>query len=368
MKGKQWPALVITGAVLCGLAALAAGGSSTDPLISLGYLNGTYSPQVLGQAESRMEDKLAGDYQAAADELQEKQNAYLAQAGELEGGWSYSDLFQRQTYKRGDTVTVPTGSGFLLIAGAASAGAEGGQVVDVTAGTAASNVANLVSGHRYLAAEGATVTVTVLSDAAYLAPQGYYKGQLSSWETLPFLDIQSTDWYYEYVHYVCDAGLFLGTGDDQFSPNLSMTRGMLATVLYRLAGSPSLDGQTGESFSDVPGDAWYAEPVAWASSAGVVKGLGDGTYGPDDLVTREQMALMLYRYADSYAGISVDATGELDGFADGDTTSSWAREALSWAVGTGIITGRDGSRLDPVGTASRAEVATMLQRFEKLLT
>jgi hypothetical protein len=366
---KKWlTALVVTGAVLCGLAALAAGGSASDPLISLGYLTGTYSPQILGQAESQMEDKLAGDYQKAADDLQKKQSAYLAGIGEVEDGWSYSELFQRQAYKRGDTVTIPAGSGFYMMAGAASVGAEGGEVVDVTAGTSSAAIASLAAGHRYLAAEGATVTVTILSDAAYLAPQGYYQGQLSTWETLPFLDIQSTDWYYEYVHYVCSAGLFLGTEADRFSPNLSMTRGMLATVLYRLAGSPGLDGQGGEQFADVPADAWYSEPVAWASSTGVVKGLGDGNYGPNDLVTREQMALMLYRYASSYAGISVELQGDIDGFSDGAATSSWAREALSWAVGAGIISGKDGGRLDPVGTASRAEVAAMLQRFSKLLS
>ena len=152
----------------------------------------------------------------------------------------------------------------------------------------------------------------------------------------------ATHWASEAVDYVVSEGLFNGTSDTTFSPDASMTRAMFFTVLARLDGVDTTGGAT-----------WYEKAMAWA----VAEGITDGT-NPEATITREQLAVMLYRYAGSPA-----AEGSLTGFADAASVSAWAQDAMEWAVAEGILTGKNGSALDPQGTASRAEVATMLMRF-----
>lgn len=367
MKKRRIAVLAAAALILCALAALAAGGTGSDPLISLGFLTNTFAPQALEKAGARADEKLGEGYRSAAAELQKKQEAYLARIGQTDGAWLSADGFESKSVGRGGGIDLPAGSGFLFLAGTASAFSEGGELVDVTAGTAHAGAAGLVPGHRYLAAEGAIVTVTAASDAALVAPQGFYSLRAGEAEATPFTDILSTAWYYGYVHYVYGAGLFQGVSQSEFSPGAFMTRGMLATVLYRLAGQPALAEEGGvASFSDVPADAWYAGPVSWAAAHDIVKGTGDGSFLPGGNVTREQMALMLCRYAAGRLGLETPADGDLSVFSDAGETSGWAQEAISWAVGRGIITGRDGGVLDPGGTAGRAEVAAMLQRFAAL--
>ena len=135
-----------------------------------------------------------------------------------------------------------------------------------------------------------------------------------------------------------------------------MTRGMLATVLYRLAKEPETNA--GDLFNDVADGQYYTEAVAWAAGKGIVNGYGDGTFGPGNSITREQLAVMLWRYAGSPA-----SAGTLDGFNDRDKIHAWAADALAWAVEQKIVSGRGGGILDPIGQATRAEVAAMLMRY-----
>ena len=141
-----------------------------------------------------------------------------------------------------------------------------------------------------------------------------------------------------------------------------MTRAMMATVLHRLAGTPAGSGAAG--FADVTAERWFANAVSWAADSGVVTGVGGGRFDPDGLVTREQMAVMLYRMA-AYLGLDTAVQGVLSGFSDSGEVSSWAEAALAWAVGADILQGEDG-RLMPQGTASRAEIAAVLMRFDAL--
>jgi hypothetical protein len=183
-------------------------------------------------------------------------------------------------------------------------------------------------------------------------------------ETTPsFTDVSAGAWYYDAVCFVAKNGYFEGTGNGQFTPNGSMNRAMVATVLYRMAGSPETTGTS--SFSDVAQGQWYTTPIAWASSVGVVEGKGNGLYAPMASVTRQELATMLYRFVKQQS-MDVSAKGDLSSFTDSNKTASWAKEALEWAVGSGIITGKDNGILDPTGTATRAEVATMLMRLAKL--
>lgn len=174
-----------------------------------------------------------------------------------------------------------------------------------------------------------------------------------------FDDVPDSHWAFVAVKALTDKGVFQGV-DAQgrtFAPELPVTRASVAAMLYRLAGEPSAEG--GQSFADVAADSWCAPAVAWAAQAGIVTGY-DGRFDPDGYVTREQLAVMLYRYARAQGG------GTLASFADGDQVSNWAENAVYWAASQGILTGKPDSRIDPQGVASRAEVAVMLQRFVEL--
>ena len=178
----------------------------------------------------------------------------------------------------------------------------------------------------------------------------------------PFRDVLDTDWFYEDVLFAHEEGLLTGTAKRTFSPYANTTRAMMATVLWRMDGEP--DAASGSRFTDVAGGQWYSGAVAWADENGIVKGYGSGAFGTNDAVTREQFAAMLYRYA-QYSGRVIQTGNDLTSFKDAARVSSWAQDAMLWAVHNGIITGKPGKLLDPQGTATRAEIAAMLRRFVK---
>ena len=178
-------------------------------------------------------------------------------------------------------------------------------------------------------------------------------------KAMSFTDVKSDDWYYSSVRYAYDNGLFSGVSHESFGPGDSMDRSMLATVLYSLDGKPAA-GKSG--FSDVADGAWYADAVAWAAEHGIVSGVGGGAFTPGGTITREQLAVMLYRYA-QYKGYDVSKTADLSGYADQDKLSDWAAQAVQWACGSGLMNGRSAAQLAPEGTLTRAEAATMLKAF-----
>ena len=175
-----------------------------------------------------------------------------------------------------------------------------------------------------------------------------------------FTDVSPNDWYAEAVNYAVSNGLFLGISETEFGPNVSMSRAMLVTVLHRMAGAPNAGTA---NFADVPADAWYTQAVAWAAANGIVQGVSDSRFAPNVPVTREQMATILYRYA-NHAGVAGDGgSGSLDGFRDASAVSGYAVQAMGWAVDRGLISGVGDQRLSPGGSATRAQVAAILQRF-----
>ena len=174
-----------------------------------------------------------------------------------------------------------------------------------------------------------------------------------------FNDVSANDWFASAVDYVTGKGMMNGTADNTFSPKAHTTRGMVVTVLYRLENQPSTSAA---SFTDVASGAYYANAVAWANANGIVSGYGSGKFGPNDKVTREQLAAILYRYA-QYKKYDVSGAKSLDGYTDAQSVSSYAVPALQWANAAGVVTGKSGSKLDPKGYATRAEVAAMLMRF-----
>ena len=346
---------------LCGLAlaggALAAGLSSGDSLITLGYLNNTYIPQTVEDGAEQADEALTQVYEQAVGQLDDLADDYLSQVGVGTEG-SYSAAYVRQTLSMGDEITLEAGSGLLLEAGTLTVNG-GTTLVDVTDGAEVAAGARLTAGHRYLAAEG-QVALTVDSGAARLALQGSYQAAAGSGADMPFTDVSTYDWYCSAVAGAYARGLFAGTGDGStFSPDISMNRAMMMTVLFHLAGDPEGErSAAGTYFPDVAQGEWYDSYINWAAAQGVTAGYGDGTFQPERNMTRQEVVQFLYNFAKSYLGMTLDQRGDLSAFADADQVDDWGREAMSWAVGAGVI-----SSLGAQNVASRAEVATMLYNF-----
>lgn len=240
------------------------------------------------------------------------------------------------------------------------------------------------------AAQGETVTITTTPDAGYIlssltvtdkegrgvTASGLGGGKWSfvmpacgvtvavsftqaQQPALPFADVRQGDWFQQAVAYVYGAGLMNGTDAARFSPEGTTTRGMIVTILHRYEGTPAAGPS---AFHDVPAGAYYGPAVSWAAASGVVNGVEPGRFGPEEWITREQMAAILYRYA-QHKGLSVDGRADLSAYADGGQVSPYAVDAMAWAVHAGLISGVDSRTLQPGGSATRAQVAAILMRF-----
>lgn len=194
---------------------------------------------------------------------------------------------------------------------------------------------------------------------AWLLAVGLTVGTALPASAAAFSDVASDAWYAQAVGEVSDAGIMNGTTDTTFSPDEQVTRGMVVTVLWRLAGSPAAAAPA--AVPDVEDWYYYADAVAWAQAAGVATGLGNGTFDGGSIVTREQLSVFLYRYS-QYAGDEL-ASGVLDLYNDVDSVQSWALDGMAHAVGAGLITGTDEGNLEPAGPATRAQLAVILQRL-----
>ena len=249
-----------------------------------------------------------------------------------------------------------------------------------------------ISVDRY-ATEGDDVTITVSPDEAYLLDElnvtangkevevkdngdGTYTFKMPSadakivvtfaedpdWEPapeMPFVDVNEGDWFYDVVLYAYDNGLMTGVSATEFAPNQTTTRGMIVSMLARLEGVTSAEDA---GFADVAANDWYATAVNWAASVGVVNGYEDNTFRPNAPITREQMAAILYNYAD-YKGYDVSARADLSDYADAASISSWAEDVLAWANAEGLINGMTATTIDPQGATTRAQTAAMFERF-----
>ena len=210
---------------------------------------------------------------------------------------------------------------------------------------------------------GDAVAVTEQADGTYtfVMPNGQVTVTVTFEQApLPFPDVTEGDWFYDAVRYAYETGLMDGVGDNLFAPNSETTRAQLVTILYRLAGQPEPGGDSG--FSDVETGIWYTDAVAWATENGIVNGVSDTEFAPGDDITREQLAVILYRYA-AYQGYDVSQRADLSGFGDASSISGYAQEALSWAHAQGLVLGFEDGSLRPQGTASRAQIAAVLMRF-----
>jgi hypothetical protein len=221
------------------------------------------------------------------------------------------------------------------------------------------------------AAKRATFKTTHLS----LYAIGYDESLAATPWANPFFDISLSDWFYSDVEYAYVNGLMTGVSATEFAPTAKLSRAMLVTVLYRYASASVGDGvldvppSSSPAFSDVPSNQWYSDAISWAAANGIVTGVGDNKFAPDEYITREQFATVLFRFAKEQWSVgsgqwSVDGdAGDLAAYTDIDDISFWATDALAWAVSSGIIRGDGGGSLNPQNTATRAEAAAMLRRF-----
>ena len=186
-----------------------------------------------------------------------------------------------------------------------------------------------------------------------------------SQDSMPFIDVDENDWFYDAVAYAYENSLMAGTSGTTFSPDLTTTRAMIVTILYRLEDTPIVSG--GSDFTDVEIGQWYSDAIAWAAANNIVGGYGNGLFGPDDPITREQLAAILYRYA-QYKSYDTTASADLSRYTDLGQLSEWAQEAVAWANSEGIISGTSAVTLAPKDSATRAQAAAMMMRFCENIT
>ena len=210
---------------------------------------------------------------------------------------------------------------------------------------------------------GDPVAVTENADGTYTftMPNGQVTVTVTFAEApLPFPDVAEGDWFYDAVRYAYENGLMDGVGDNLFAPNSETTRAQLVTILYRLEGEPEVSGTSG--FTDVEAGTWYTDAVAWAAANGIVNGVSETEFAPGKDITREQLATILFRYAEA-KGYDVSARADLSAYPDADQIQSYATESVAWAVAEGLIQGFEDNTLRPAGNATRAQIATILMRF-----
>ena len=206
-----------------------------------------------------------------------------------------------------------------------------------------------------------TVTVTFKEEGKTTEDTDKEEGKDDEETTeLNFTDVKESDWFFKGVEYVVDKGIMSGVSENEFAPSGKLTRAMLVQMLYNMESRPACDAEN--AFMDVPVGQWYTDAVIWANDAKIVSGMGEGLFAPNMEITREQMVAMLYNYA-KYKGYDVTASADLSAFADTASVSAWAQPAMQWAVAEGYISGMGDSQLAPQGTATRAEIASVIMRF-----
>lgn len=359
MRNRIIAAVLLAAILVTGLgAALASPGTAEDPFVTLNYLTETYYPEMEQAMLEQAQKGTAQIEQDALNKLAALSSSYLADISS--SNKMYSDRFLRLTLARSEKLILSSGSSLQFEEGRVTLELTSGCLIDVTDGSSPIASGTLTAGHHYIAAENTSCIITAQSDAVYLSVRGYYALELTGIAYTPFVDIVAPVWYADSVLYAYEKGLVNGMTATTFAPATEMNRAMLATLLSRMAGVQGTPADAG--FTDVPPGVWYANGVNWAYSVGIVNGSTATTFDPLTSLSREQLAVFLYRYAANYLGKNTPCSGDLTRFPDADKVSGYAKDALSWAVGVGLVNGKDG-KLAPLDKTNRAEVATILHRF-----
>lgn len=336
--------------------AVLAAGRTDDPLISVSWLYETLMPrlrELLGREESGVE-RLANEYETRLDGI----SFDRSDASEDD-----TDKLALLTLREDDAVTLDEFACFLLMDGAAKLRCNGCEVIDLNAGAPCADGSWLTARHHYFVAEGSAAVIYIYSDA-----QGYLDGSCNR-ETdtvFPAADrYRDTEghWAEDSIGQMTEMGAVNGVEKHRFAPDIEVSRAMFVTVLCRLFGAE--DEPYKSVFSDVKDGDWYAPYVNWAAANNIVTGHNDGTFRPNDLLTREQMAAILVRCCEKFDFELPDEAGTA-GFTDAETVSDWARDAVELVRRSGLMGGRENGEFDPTGTATRAEMCAVFCRlYEK---
>lgn len=352
---KRFIAMILIFAVIaCGGYAFAAGGGASDPLISLSYLLETVQSAIISNTERETEEQVGDVVNDYIYRLEDAADFYTSDM-------SHAKQFVEISLEESAVLDLGRFACFMPTSGKMVMRVGEGDVIDISTGKTVSDGTLMTLNHKYFAAENAEAWVVSYSADASGFVDGYYSLGIAGGfgENEMFYDMFG-HWGEEYVYELYNLGVVNGVDDHRFSPNTTVTRGMLVTILGRVYGiNTNLYTETG--FSDVAIDKWYGPYVAWAQDTGIVEGYEDGTFKPESNITREQMALILMRFSNQVGAALREE--EAEAFADEDKISSWALDAVLYAQRTGLINGKDGNLFDPRGTATRAEMCTVTSRF-----
>ena len=350
--------LIVILLLLCmATASASSSGTVSNPLISLSYLDGAFVKSLKSDISLVLDDAMAG----ALNKLDEISRNYAR--------YSFAPGFTRISFSAGDTVMISMGSSFILLSGSATLTSVYGAVVNLSTGYEVAAGTRLTQFHRYFCTENTTAVITADVESSGQV-DGYYLTDtaVANRHHPVFRDVMENDWYYPAVDFVYGNNLFGGTSANTFSPAMPMTRGMFVTVLYRLEGEPETG--SGGQFGDVQEPSlYYYDAVTWANANNIVLGYNSNAFGPNDSVTREQMAAIIYRYAE-YKHRDMSESGSVtdsvyDTLPDIENVSDYAVSAARWAVSWGVINGSNGMLL-PRNTATRAEVAQIISNYVRV--
>jgi hypothetical protein len=336
--------------LLCCLTTAFAGtaGTSQDPLISKSYIDGTYKSSVIKSGEEAIDKGLTAAYDSSAAKI-------TASSGTASSGYVYLAV------KSTGTMTLTTGASVIVTGGSVTIGISNGAVIDVSSGTEVTSGTKLKSGVRYFCAEDTTAVLTASSASGCLVDGGYSAATGVSEAFTQYSDVSPSDWFYDAAVYAYNSKLFTDYASGAFKPSADATRAETVYALWMAVGSPK--ATTTATFSDLT-ENWYLTAVSWAVENGITNGGENNKFKPNDSLTREQLAVIMYRYT-AYAGGSTSERSDLSSFTDSGKIASWASNEMSWANAVGIITGTSKTEMSPQMTASRSQVATVLMRYVK---
>ena len=342
--------------LICAGFAWAAGGGAEDPLISLSFLKSTIFPSVVGGADMKLEQDLGIIDDDMSTRIEIINDRILP-------GYEFSSGYAALSFETGGRLTMNEFTSFVLTSGAVNISIDSGEIIDISTGLTVSSGTILRENRRYFATEGTSALVRVYSPSALAMVDGYFinKNAGSIPAEMQFIDVPITHWANENITYLTQYGIVNGVGNYQFAPSTAVTRGMFVTILGRLFGvSPS--DYLNTDFVDVDINKWYGAYIAWAAEKGIVTGYGDGNFGPDDNISREQMAVILVRYA-AFADLALPIMDETTVFGDQSIISTWAIDAVAVAQSSGIMNGKPGNVFDPGGNATRAEMCKVTHQL-----
>ncbi len=347
--------LAVTILISFTVASAAAPGGADDPLISLTYLN-TFISNLLTTGGSKISEAF-NQFDAKIDKKLDDISEVISDNMQFASGYKMLYL------KTGGTVSIATGGSVNLISGTMRITDANGTAINVSDGKTVDEGKLVSANNRYFAAEKSKIVFTAY-DSAIVTVNGPYSSTESGEapKDIGFSDVPGF-WAEDYINYLAINGIVNGMGEGKFEPSYTMTRAMFVTIIGRLS-SVNTASYTTTQFSDVDKGAWYGPYVAWAFQSGIVTGFEDGTFLPNASISREQMAVIIMRYA-AFCGVTLAVKNPQASFGDDSLFSSWAKDAVYSAQKTGLINGRPDNTFDPKGTATRAEVCTVIYRYIK---